>query len=323
MINIRAGESYEDYFVRLFENKDEYGLNCVAISKLLNAVNGNSYDESTYRKEYAAFKRGRDYERYKAKRDFTRILSISDAHVPFNLPVSVFSDYTGVDVLVINGDTLDCQQLSRFTKMYRSSPIEEMIAARQYFIDIINLIKPKDVYITYGNHEQRLGSYLAKNIDCDIQELLPETPLDLIIDDGFSHYNRETRAKTHYEPIKGTFIGTTVHYVGDWHVKLGKTIFAHPKAYSSGMLKTGEKAVNFFLRVDKDFDTICLAHTHKLGYYVQGGINIYEQGCTCRTESMTYTDGLLTLPPQKGFALICQDKDGNILPNESKTILIQ
>ena len=30
-------ESFDDYFVRLFEHKVEYGLNCVRIAELLNA----------------------------------------------------------------------------------------------------------------------------------------------------------------------------------------------------------------------------------------------------------------------------------------------
>lgn len=320
---IRPGEDYEDYFVRLFEHKEEYGLDCITIAQLLNEVRGVDYGESVYRKEYASFHRGQLYERRRHQRkDMTRILAISDAHVPYNLPVDTFADYAGVDILVVNGDTLDCQQLSNFPKMYRSSPIEEMVLARQYLIDVISMIHPKDVYINYGNHELRLGAYLAKNIDNDIQELLPLTPLDLIVEDGFSHYSRETRAKTWYEPIQDMFDGTSVHFTGDWRVKIGKTIFAHPKAYSSAMLKTSEKAINFFLRVDPEFDSICLAHTHKVGSYIQGGIAIYEQGCTCRTEAMVYTDGLLTYPQQKGFALICQDKNGNLLPNESKVIIV-
>jgi len=36
-----------------------------------------------------------------------------------------------------------------------------------------------------------------------------------------------------------------VEYNGSWWVKVGKIIFAHPLTYSSGMLKTTEKAVNY------------------------------------------------------------------------------
>ena len=51
-----------------------------------------------------------------------RILTISDLHVPFQLPKEVFEEYVGIiDTLVINGDILDCQALSKFPKLYRLS----------------------------------------------------------------------------------------------------------------------------------------------------------------------------------------------------------
>ena len=38
-----------------------------------------------------------------------RILSISDAHVPFNKPIDIFRPYANrIDTLVFNGDILDC-----------------------------------------------------------------------------------------------------------------------------------------------------------------------------------------------------------------------
>jgi hypothetical protein len=40
-----------------------YGLNCEQIAELLNAETNNNFTESTYRKEFAAFNRGRSYER--------------------------------------------------------------------------------------------------------------------------------------------------------------------------------------------------------------------------------------------------------------------
>jgi hypothetical protein len=96
----------------------------------------------------------------------TRILSISDAHVPFNLPVETFKDYVGqVDVLQLNGDILDMQSISKFPKSYRVSVMEELIMGRQYIIDLIEYIKPKKVVANYGNHELRFQSYLSKNLD--------------------------------------------------------------------------------------------------------------------------------------------------------------
>ena len=68
----------------------------------------------------------------------TTILSISDLHYPFAKPLETFKDYIGkIDIIQLNGDILDCMQLSRFNKTYRVSLIEEIIKGRQYIIYLI------------------------------------------------------------------------------------------------------------------------------------------------------------------------------------------
>ncbi len=63
IIKRKHDEDYADYFVRLFENKKTYGLTSEDIAGLLNFENGNNFGESSYRKDYASFNRGRIYER--------------------------------------------------------------------------------------------------------------------------------------------------------------------------------------------------------------------------------------------------------------------
>jgi len=253
----------------------------------------------------------------------TRILSISDLHIPFNLPLETFKDYFGkVDILVLNGDLQDAQSISRFRKNYRIPFVEEMILTRQYIIDLIRMIKPKKVIIVKGNHEVRLGKYLSEQLNEDLLNIMPDTAMDLLINDGFKNRDRLNKTETWYSPLVEFFKdeGIEISYTGDWWRKVGRTIFIHPLSYSNGMLKTTEKAVDYFLRKDRDFDTIVLGHTHRLGSYIQGNIYMYEQGCCCRTELLDYYDGFMTLPAQKGFIYICQDKNGNIIPNKTRLI---
>lgn len=251
-----------------------------------------------------------------------RILSISDTHVPYQLPVSTFKDYVGiVDVLQLNGDMLDCQSISKFPKTYRVSMIEEMIQGRQYIIDLIEYIKPKKVVINYGNHELRFQNYLSKNLDDDMLQLMPQTALDLICVDGFNHYDKRNKTKTRFEPICNVFEDVEIVYTGDWKCKIGKAWFVHPSAFSSGMLKTAEKAMDYLFRTDKEkFDCVVMSHTHKLGSYVQGEVNLYEQGAACRVEEHLYGDGKLYSPQQKGFLYLCQDEDGNLIYDKTKLI---
>jgi len=253
----------------------------------------------------------------------TKILSIADTHVPFQLPIDVFKEYAGkVDILELNGDLGDCQSISKFTKKYRVNFVEEMIETRQYIIDLIEYIKPKKVFINYGNHELRYQKYLSDRLHDDLLQLMPNTSLDLIIDVGFKNYDRKLKTEIWYTPIKDVFENIEVTYTKDWKCKIGKTWFVHPRAASSGMLKTTEKALNYFLRMDKDFDSIIMAHTHHLGSYIQGDIYMFEQGCCCKSEEMDYADGLLFNPQQQGFIYVCQNENGGLIYDKTKLISI-
>ena len=224
----------------------------------------------------------------------TTILSISDLHVPFQLPFESLRDYRNVDVLQINGDVVDCQALSRFPKQYRISPIEEMIQGRKYLIDLIEFIHPKKVICNYGNHDKRFANYFSKNLDTDILELMPDTSLELIFLDGFKHYDKLSRSKIYYEPLVNIFDDIEIQYVDDWKCKIGKTWFVHPLAYRQGMLATADKAKDYLQDTDKEgFDCVVMAHTHMIGDSKRGYIRLLEQGAFANVDKMNYMDGKL------------------------------
>ena len=311
-------ESFDDYFVRLFEHKKEYGLDCVAIAELLNYEKGVSYGESAWRKEYAAFNRGRIYEKQKKFSDVKeRILCLSDLHIPFQKSIDTFKDYRGrVDTLVLAGDITDCQAISKFPKSYRVSPMEEIIETRAYIIDLIEYIQPLKVIVFYGNHDIRFQNYLSKNLDTDLLELMPKTSLELIINDGFHHYNKRERTKTWYAPLTDVLsVEVDIEYIDNWYYQHGQTIFCHPLSYMSGILKTAEKAVNYFRNEGHNFKTLVMAHTHQVGDYKRGGTIFYEQGCCCDTKKQHYTDGRLTNSQKEGFIYICHDKNDTEIPS--------
>lgn len=251
----------------------------------------------------------------------TTILSVSDMHVPFQLPIEKLKDYHGVDILQINGDVIDCQALSKFSKQYRISPMEEMIEGRQYLIDLIEYIQPKKVICNYGNHDKRFANYFSKNLDTDILELLPDTSLELIFNDGFRHFDKRSKSKIWYEPLKDVFENIDIEFIDDWKCKIGKTWFVHPLAFRSGMLATADKAKDYLQDTDKEsFDCVVMAHTHMIGDSKRGYVRLIEQGAFARTEEMNYMDGRLTKPQKQGFAIICQDKDGNLIQDKTKVI---
>lgn len=54
-------ESFDDYFLRLWQNKNQYDLTSQQIADLLNTVNGESFTESVYRKRYKVFSQALNY----------------------------------------------------------------------------------------------------------------------------------------------------------------------------------------------------------------------------------------------------------------------
>ena len=139
--------------MRLYSHKAELGLNSNDIARLLNSISDVQKDESAWRKHYASFKKGINYAISNGIDNIaTRILALSDFHFPFQLSIETFSDYVNeVDILVLNGDLLDCQSISKFPKLYRIPMMEELIGGRQYIIDLIDYIKPKEVYYEVKN----------------------------------------------------------------------------------------------------------------------------------------------------------------------------
>lgn len=249
----------------------------------------------------------------------TTILSISDLHYPFEKPLDTFKEYSGkIDILQLNGDLIDCTSLSKFLKTYRVSPIEEIIGARQYIIDLIEMIKPKKVIVNHGNHELRLGSILAAKLDNELQELMPETALDYIFVDGFTHYDRRTKSKVKYSPLCDVFDDVEIEYTGTWYSQYKDVLFCHPKAFSSMPMKTAANALTWFRNEGFDFKSLIMAHTHRVGSYKIGNTMIYEQGCCCETDKMKYTDGQLINSQKEGYMIICLDKDGHLIEGKTK-----
>lgn len=208
-----------------------------------------------------------------------RILCISDIHIPFNLPVDIFASYKGiVDTIIINGDLLDCFSCSSFPKKFKVNLDEELVLGRQYIIDLINMISPKKVMFTMGNHEFRMQRYYSDRLSNELLGITPTDPLRMIIDKGFEVKDERNKTQTQYSSIREVFEDTNIEiiYEQEWWIKEGNVIFCHPLNYSSGMLKTTEKAVNYFLRVDRTFTGIVMGHTHKIGSFTQGGIKMYE-----------------------------------------------
>lgn len=68
----RNNETEDAYLVRLFENKDHYGLDNYKIADLMNSATGKNFSESKWRKDYA------QYVRWKAFHEYEKLNSDED-----------------------------------------------------------------------------------------------------------------------------------------------------------------------------------------------------------------------------------------------------
>ena len=285
---------------------------------------GKAYSSDVARRMFYGAKKVIDAieeDEERVNEDETRILCISDMHIPFNRDIEEFFKYKGkVDTLVLNGDIIDNYSMSSFTKMYRLSLVEELIQARELLIELIEEIKPKKVTVVTGNHEIRLGKKIADKIGSDLLDLMPRDALAFLFDTGFNYYDRIKKCKTVYTPIDEE-VDCEVNYVGNFWTKEGKTIFVHPQAFRGTTLGTVGKAYDYFTAIGEDFQSIIMAHTHKLGMYVMNDKYLYEQGTCANLNHMDYQD--LKLPKSSqvnGYMYIVQDKDGNLIYDKTKLI---
>jgi len=316
-INRQDGESNFEWKLRLMKSKIIYKED-IEWQEIVDILELNCSADHLRKTAYGIL----EYDEYLNTNGVaTRILSVSDNHVPYHLPVSTFKDYKNkVDILQLNGDILDMQSISKFPKAYRVGVMEEMIQGRQFIIDLIEYINPKKVSINYGNHEIRFQSFLSKNLDSDMLELMPKTALDLICTDGFFHYDKRNKTKTWYEPLCGMFDNIEVEYTGKWFSQIGNTIFCHPSAFSTSPLKTAEKAMQWFRNEGYVFDCLVMAHTHRVGDFKIGNTIIFEQGACCNTKEQEYSDGRLTNSQKEGFIYVCQDDSGKLISDKTKLI---
>ena len=108
-----------------------------------------------------------DYEKtedFVIPKGSNRILILSDVHIPYHdvKALKIALDYgleNKANAVLLNGDILDCFQLSRFIKDRRLRDFGgELILAKQFLESLQALQCP--IYYKIGNHEERYENYL-------------------------------------------------------------------------------------------------------------------------------------------------------------------
>lgn len=98
--------------------------------------------------------------------DAKKVLVMSDIHLPYHdidaLTAAIeYAQNEDIDAVLLNGDTIDFYQLSRFVKDPKARSFAHELLTFQLFIEAICQAFPSSkIYIKIGNHEERYQHYL-------------------------------------------------------------------------------------------------------------------------------------------------------------------
>jgi len=191
---------------------------------------------------------------------------LSDVHIPYhNTPALEVAlahlKKRKVDTILLNGDTIDFYQLSRFEKDPRERSAAEEISAVNEFLDYLKYKFPKVKLIWKdGNHDERYQAYLRVKA--------PEL-LDI--------------PQFRFPDLMG-FASRGVEHVTDKRlIHAGKLTILHGHEYRQAILAPVNAARGFFLKAK---DSTLTGHLHQSSEHteptVRGKmITCFSSGCLC------------------------------------------
>jgi len=102
------------------------------------------------------------YEPYTIKAK--KLAVLSDIHVPYHSIDAITAAFDKIaeekpDAILLNGDTIDFYQLSRFQKDARKRSVAHELQALNEFLDVLQQFNTKIIY-KLGNHDERYEHYL-------------------------------------------------------------------------------------------------------------------------------------------------------------------
>lgn len=109
--------------------------------------------------------------RKEAKMNFYKALVINDLHFPWENARAIelalrVGDELKPDIIVVNGDLMDCWEISHFVKNPRHASKAnlkaEILTARGFLRDLRNRFPKARIIYTFGNHEFRWAVYISK-----------------------------------------------------------------------------------------------------------------------------------------------------------------
>lgn len=226
---------------------------------------------------------------YRSEKRVQEYVHISDLHLPFHVASWVDEiidehSFKG-KILIINGDFLDCHDVSSFPKSKAVGLNNEVTLAKALLREWSKRFEK--IYLVAGNHEKRMATYIRKRISPEVVALVEDDILKNIVDD-----------------LK---LKNLVYMAGDttnWYAQIDNVIVCHPNDYkrsNSGILHTATFALPYFEAYHPDANVFIMAHTHHLGVGIFRGKVISESGCLCQQQDYAASGNLSYTPQARGY----------------------
>ena len=249
----------------------------------------------------------------------TRIVAISDLHVPFcreDLVKDIVKRHSGAEYCVVNGDLFDNYTISTFPKQ-KEIPFAVEYAAVMEIVQHLSQNFEK-VILVDGNHDAgRFHRELGK-LNNNVRFLMKSSPLQYIAEGrNFS--------------ARGEDLGyvnlPNVEYAGDdglgWYTRIGQVIFGHKTSgFRKAPMANALHMVDWFMKRGTKFQCFVAGHSHHVGMVPYLGKIVIDQGALCLP--MEYEkDGRCTMsPPDLGYAIVDLDTRGNVDPETTRPIFL-
>lgn len=194
-----------------------------------------------------------------------KYLILSDIHLPFHDEEALtaalnYGVNNAPDCIILNGDILDCYDVSRFSKEIRRPKIsEELEMGRNFFQYLRELFPTQAIYYKMGNHEERMRAYILRNARelADLNDVSLESLLRL----------------DHYKIIP----------VNREMIKLGKLTVLHGHELGESVFSPVNPARGFFLKAKA---STIVGHYHQVSHHSENNLHgeqvgVWSMGSLC------------------------------------------
>lgn len=248
-----------------------------------------------------------------------KIVVLSCLHVPhtrFDYIDQIIADHQrDTDILILAGDTLDCQSFSRFPKYQHVSIHRELLEGRRLLIQLANAFR--EIHLLEGNHEFRTKAWFARNIPSEFSFLVRTNILDILVKstecDNIKLVGRE---------VSGNRTISFLYQIGDAiiaHAQLESKIPMRPAEMLHTRLMNWQDVLGL-----KEWRVEILCHTHYLGKIFLPPHHVaFEGGCLLKPPEYALEHRFpYTRPQVNGYVVLIQDERGRTQINASNFIFL-